>query len=82
MANTIENTLNKIGNVIEDIFNGETTDNSKGYVTSSKTQSSLEKIGIRMREQTLSRNEWKKNLQYTKPLADAEYLIQQEFKIN
>jgi hypothetical protein len=82
MANTIENTLNKIGNVIEDIFNGETTDNSKGYVTSSKTQSCLEKIRIRMREQTLSRNEWKKNLQYTKPLTDAEYLIQQEFKIN
>ena len=49
MANTIENTLNKIGNVIEDIFNGETTDNSKGYVTSSKTQSCL--------EQTLSKNE-------------------------
>jgi len=82
MANTIDNTVNKIGETINDIYNWKTSDNNKGYVTRSKTQSPLEKVGIRMREETLIRNEWKKDLQYTKPLADAEYLIQQEFKIS
>ncbi len=37
---------------------------------------------VMAREEHLMRNEWKKNLQYTKTLVNAEYDIQTEFKIS
>jgi hypothetical protein len=81
MANTVQNTLNKVGNTLESIFG---TNNSKQQPTSNGLngkQTCLEKMGIEARNEHLLRNEWKKDLQYSKPLVDAEYLIQTEFKI-
>lgn len=49
-------------------------------ITNGKTQ--LEKIGQEARMTALLRNEWRKDLEYSKPLVDAEYLIQTEFKVS
>jgi hypothetical protein len=43
--------------------------------------SNLEMYGIQARGYHLLRNEWRKDLQYTRPLVESEYLIQTEFKI-
>lgn len=80
MANTVENTLNKIGNTIENIFG---TNNTKQVVVNTNGKSSnLEMFGMQARQSHLMRNEWKKDLQYTRQLVNAEYMIQTEFKIN
>ena len=81
MANTVENTLNKIGNVVQDIFGGSKDTPPQVRLTNSQGQSCLEKVGMQMRKEQLLRNEWKRDLQYTKPLVDAEYMIQSEFKV-
>ena len=82
MANTVDNTLNKVGDVIESIFGKPSPQQppSNTYNNGGK-QTCLEKIGMEARNYHLLRNEWRKDLEYSKPLVDAEYLIQTEFKI-
>lgn len=93
MANTIENTIGKIGdaaekaldrigNVVEDILGKDTVYPSaiKKPVDRKKI-SNLEQIGRNQRNEHFMRNSWRNDLQYTKPLVDAEYLIQTSFKI-
>ena len=80
MANTVDNTLNKIGNTLESIFGTPSTQQP----TTNKgdgMQTCLEKVGMEARKYHLMRNEWRKDLEYSKPLVDAEYLIQTEFKV-
>ena len=45
-------------------------------------QTCLEKFGIEARGEHLFRNEWRKDIQYTKSLVDAEYDIQNEFIVS
>mgnify|MGYP003479521344 FL=1 len=83
MANTLNNTLNKIGDAIEAIMGGakkSTPYNDPNRVYTGQT--CLERFGMEARSAHLMRNEWKRDLQYTKPLVDAEYLIQTEFKVS
>ena len=84
MASKIENILDKIGNTIQDMTKGGyqptiPTPNSNGK---NNGQTCLEKVGMEMRKNALMKNEWQKDLQYTKTLVDAEYLVQSEFKIS
>ena len=82
MANTLNNTLNKIGDAIESVLGTKKTaphnDPNRVYTG----QTCLERFGMEARNTQLLRNEWRKDLQYTKPLVDAEYLIQTEFKVS
>lgn len=83
MANTLNNTLDKIGNVVESIMSA--TKKATQYEGSNRVymgQTCLERFGIVARNSSLMRNEWKKDLQYTKPLVDAEYMVQTEFKVS
>ena len=83
MANTLNNTLNKVGDAIEAVMGGakkSTPYNDPNRVYTSQT--CLERFGMEARSAHLMRNEWKRDLQYTKPLVDAEYLIQTEFKVS
>ena len=77
----IERTLNKIGNVVQDIFTGPSEPPAKvsKYLTG---QTCLEKVGMEARKTHLLRNEWRKDLEYSKPLVLAEYQIQTEFKVS
>jgi hypothetical protein len=81
MANTIDNTLKKIGNTIENIMGGTKPQQPSSNVNSSGKQTCLEKFGIEARKEHLFRNEWKIDLQYTKALVDAEYMVQNEFPV-
>jgi predicted extracellular nuclease len=82
MANTLNNTLNKIGDAIESVLGTKKTaphnDPNRVYTG----QTCLERFGMEARNTHLLRNEWKRDLQYTKTLVDAEYLIQTEFKVS
>lgn len=83
MANTLTNTLNKVGDAIEAIMGGakkSTPYNDQNRVYTGQT--CLERFGMEARSAHLMRNEWKRDLQYTKLLVDAEYLIQTEFKVS
>ena len=83
MANTLNNTLNKVGDAIEAVMGGakkSTPYNGPNRVYTSQT--CLERFGMEARSAHLMRNEWKRDLQYTKLLVDAEYLIQTEFKVS
>ena len=83
MANTLNNTLNKIGDAIEAVMGGakkSTPYNDPNHVYTGQT--CLERFGMEARSAHLMRNEWKRDLQYTKLLVDAEYLIQTEFKVS
>lgn len=83
MANTVENTFKKIGNTLEQIFgsgNGAKQPQTNGNGNSKP--SPLEMFGMQARAYHLNRNEWRKNLQYTRQLVNAEYNIQTEFKID
>ena len=83
MANTLNNTLNKVGDAIEAVMGGakkSTPYNDPNRVYTGQT--CLERFGMEARSAHLMRNEWKRDLQYTKPLVDAEYLIQTEFKVS
>ena len=83
MANTLSNTLNKVGDAIEAIMGGakkSTPYNDPNRVYTGQT--CLERFGMEARSAHLMRNEWKRDLQYTKLLVDAEYLIQTEFKVS
>ena len=81
MANTIDNTLRKIGNTIENIMGGSSTQQPSSNGTTNGKQTCLEKFGIEARKEHLYRNEWKVDLQYTKALVDAEYMVQTEFPV-
>lgn len=83
MANTLNNTLNKVGDAIEAVMGGakkSTPHNDPNRVYTGQT--CLERFGMEARSAHLMRNEWKRDLQYTKLLVDAEYLIQAEFKVS
>ena len=83
MANTLNNTLNKVGDAIEAVMGG--TKKSTPYNDPNRVytgQTCLERFGMEARSAHLMRNEWKRDLQYTKLLVDAEYLIQTEFKVS
>ena len=83
MANTLNNTLNKVGDAIEAVMSGakkSTPYNDPNRVYTGQT--CLERFGMEARSSHLMRNEWKRDLQYTKLLVDAEYLIQTEFKVS
>ena len=82
MANTVENTLKKIGNTIENIFGGGGSSQQSSSSTGNGNASTLEMYGAQARKYHLMRNEWKKDFQYTKALVNSEYSIQTEFKIN
>lgn len=82
MASTIENTLKKVGNTIEYIMGKRVNDNQPTSNSSGTgQQSNLEMYGIEARKVHLFRNEWKKDLQYTKALVNSEYSIQTEFEV-
>ncbi len=81
MANTIDNTLKKIGNTIENIMGGTKPQQPSSNVNTSGKQTCLERFGIEARKEHLYRNEWKIDLQYTKALVDAEYMVQTEFLV-
>ena len=83
MANTLNNILNKVGDAIEAVMGGakkSTPYNDPNRVYTGQT--CLERFGMEARSAHLMRNEWKRDLQYTKPLVDSEYLIQTEFKVS
>ena len=82
MATAIENTLNRVGNAIQSLFNGK--DEPAVPNTNANTgQTCLEITGMRQRELHLRQNTWRRNdIEYSKPLIDAEYNIQTEFKIS
>ena len=83
MANTLNNTLNKVGDAIEAVMGGtkkSTPYNDPNHAYTGQT--CLERFGMEARSAHLMRNEWKRDLQYTKLLVDAEYLIQTEFKVS
>ena len=83
MANTLNNTINKIGDAVEAILSGGKNKGfEKNTQINSQGQTCLERFGMEARNTQLLRNEWRKDLQYTKPLVDAEYLIQTEFKVS
>lgn len=82
MASPIEKTLNRIGNVVQDIFSGSKSQSTPS--TASKTgQTCLEATGMRQRELHLMQNTWRKNdVEYSRPLVLAEYDIQTEFIVS
>ena len=83
MANKFNNTINKVGDAIEAVMGGakkSTPYNDPNHVYTGQT--CLERFGMEARNTHLLRNEWKRDLQYTKTLVDAEYLIQTEFKVS
>ena len=70
MTNTSLNAYNKHGNNLDvdyPIQGGQTC---------------LERFGFMSRQEHLFRNEWHRDVQYTKQLVDAEYNIQSEFKVS
>lgn len=81
MANTVENTFEKIGNTLESIF-GTASGAKQPQTNGNGNASNLEMFGMQARQYHLNRNEWRKDLQYTRQLVNAEYNIQTEFKIN
>lgn len=82
MSGTIK-ALDNIGNAIEHIFGGGggNSENEQPKQKGSGKMSALEAIGMKARAYHMLRNEWGKNIEYTRPLVEAEYLIQTEFKI-
>lgn len=82
MANTLNNTLNKVGYAIESLVGGVNKGFHKNPQITPQGQTPLERVGMTARAEHLFRNEWKKDLRYTKTLVDAEYLIQTEFKVS
>ena len=76
----VERTLDNIGRVVEKIV-GTVKDEPLASAPITN-QSNLERFGMAARKEHLFRNEWQKNLQYTKTLVESEYMIQSEFKIS
>ena len=77
----IERTADKLGTALENFFNRNTqSSTSNTYVSTGQT--CLEKAGMEARKTHLMRNEWRKDLVYSKPLVLEEYMIQTEFLID
>lgn len=79
MASKLENTLGKIGDVIETIVGTKQNTSLAGYVGNGGNQSNLERIGIESRMNHLRQNEWGREMPYSKLLVESEYEIQKEF---
>ena len=76
-----EKVLDSIGTAIESLFKGQ--DATQPTVSSNGLkQTCLERFGMEARHKHILRNGWRKDLEYSKPLVDAEYLIQSEFKVS
>lgn len=83
MASPIEKTLNRIGNVVQDIFSGSKSESTSSTADSTKGQTCLEATGMRQRALHLMQNTWRKNdIEYSRPLVLAEYDIQTEFLVS
>lgn len=82
MPSPIEKTLNRVGDVIQDIFTGK----DEPTTTSTRTntgQTCLEIHGMRQRALHLKQNMWRRDdIEYSRPLVLAEYAIQTEFKVS
>lgn len=77
------NFAKRVGDTLEAMFGAKKSEPA-GFVGGREQtgkQSNLEKIGFAMRKDHLLRNEWKRDIEYTKQLVVAEYLIQNEFKV-
>ena len=82
MASPIEKTLDRIGNVVQDILSGSKSQ-STSSTASTTGQTCLEATGMRQRELHLMQNTWRKNdIEYSRPLVLAEYDIQTEFIVS
>ena len=82
MASPIEKTLDRIGNVVQDILSGSKSQ-STSSTASTTGQTCLEATGMRQRELHLMQNMWRKNdVEYSRPLVLAEYDIQTEFIVS
>ena len=77
----VNNKLSKVGDVVESIFSKGSLSETEIKKYSTQGQTCLEAFGIAARKVHLNRNEWYKDLQYTKPLINSEYEIQTEFKV-
>ena len=83
MANAIERTLNQIGNVVQEIFNGPPEPPSVIGSKPSTGQTCLEYMGMQYRRDQLRHNTWRReDIEYSRPLVLAEYDIQTEFKVS
>jgi hypothetical protein len=82
MPSPIEKTLDRIGNVVQDIFSGSKSQ-STSSTASTTGQTCLEATGMRQRALHLMQNTWRKNdIEYSRPLVLAEYDIQTEFIVS
>ena len=82
MANTLQNTLGKVGKLVEDILGTNTSAYSNNVIGNKAGQTCLEKIGMEARAEHTMRNEYKKDdIEYTRALVLAEYAVQNEFKV-
>jgi len=85
MPSPLEKTINKVADTVEELFNRRSA--TPPIVTelslrNGGKQTCLEKYGIRLRAEHIEQNTWRKNdIEYSKPLIDAEYMIQTEFKV-
>ena len=78
---TVNSTINKVGSTIEALFGGKPKPQQPISNSNGGKQTCLERFGIEARGYHLLRNEWRKDLAYSKPLVDAEYMIQNEFPV-
>ena len=83
MANTVKSTFDKVGDVIEEIFGTNRSAHVDRGINNKAGRTCLEKIGMESRHEMLSKNEWKKDdIEYTRGLVLAEYVVQDEFKVS
>ena len=77
------NFAKRVGDTLETMFGTRKNEITTQTGTYKQTgdQSNLEKIGFQMRKDHLLRNEWGKDIEYTKQLVASEYLIQNEFLV-
>lgn len=77
------NFIQRVGDTLEAMFGTRKPEITTQTGTYKQTgdQSNLEKIGFVMRKDHLLRNEWGKDMEYTKQLVASEYLIQNEFLV-
>lgn len=77
------NFAKRVGDTLETMFGTRKSEITTQTGTYKQTgdQSNLEKIGFQMRKDHLMRNEWGKDMEYTKQLVASEYLIQNEFLV-
>lgn len=77
------NFAKRVGDTLETMFGTRKSEITTQTGTYKQTgdQSNLEKIGFQMRKDHLMRNEWGKDMEYTKQLVVSEYLIQNEFLV-